>query len=78
MSINCVLEKHIKIGLVVEKSIQTNKIGMIQVKLNFELSRKLMIDFFLNQSLFLNDFKSTYETSICVLCQVNIPKLSLP
>lgn len=51
-----VLKKHVKGGLVVEETVETGYVGMVQIELDLQLSGKLVVHFFLDDSLLLNHF----------------------
>ena len=77
MSINGILQKHIEVKLVVEKSVQTDNLWMIQIELYFQLSDELVIDLLIDKGLFLNDLQCANESCFDVLDKIDISKLSL-
>ena len=56
MPISSILEQHVETGLIIKETIEIDNIRMIQIELDFKLSRKLMIYFLFYYCLFLNYF----------------------
>ena len=76
MPISSILEQHVETGLIIKETIEIDNIRMIQIELDFKLSRKLMIYFLFYYCLFLNYFQCTDEPSLDILDQVDITKFT--
>ena len=70
---HCYFHQDVDINSIIEKPIHSYNVGMVQKKLNFQLTHKLLCDFFLNNKFFLDDFDSADKICLLFPCQENMP-----